>query len=74
MHREGRKMPKLKVKTNRSAAKRFKVTASGKIKRFSGGHSHLNAKKNRKRMRRLVSGKIVDSTEAKRIKSYIPYK
>jgi large subunit ribosomal protein L35 len=67
-------MPKLKVKSNRSAAKRFRVTASGKIKRSSGGHSHLNAKKSRKRMRRLVSSKIVEGSEAKRIRSYIPYK
>ena len=67
-------MPKLKIKTNRSAAKRFRVTASGKIKRSSGGHSHLNAKKNRKRMRRLVSSKIVEGAEARRIRSYIPYK
>lgn len=67
-------MPKQKVKTNRSAAKRFRVTASGKIKRSSGGHSHLNAKKGRKRMRRLVSTKIEEGGEARRIRSYIPYK
>lgn len=64
-------MPKLKVKTNRSAAKRFRVTASGKIKRASGGKSHSNAKKGRKRMRRLGSAKIEEGAAAKRIRSYI---
>lgn len=67
-------MPKQKVKTNRSAAKRFRVTASGKIKRSSGGKSHSNAKKGRKRMRRLGFAKIEEGAEARRIKSYIPYK
>lgn len=67
-------MPKTKMKTNRSAAKRFSVTGSGKIKRFRGGGSHLNVKKNRKRVRRLKSPEIVEGKEAKRIKSYIPYK
>ncbi len=64
-------MPKLKMKSNRSAAKRFRVTASGKIKRARGGGSHLNIKKNRKRMRRLKSADYVSGGEAKRIKSYI---
>ena len=67
-------MPKQKVKTNRGAAKRFKVTASGKIKRHHGGHSHSNEKKGRKRMRRLVSASYEVGGEARRIRSYIPYK
>lgn len=64
-------MPRQKVKTNRSAAKRFKVTGSGKVKRWSGGKSHSNAKKGRKRMRRLGSAKIEEGAAAKRIRSYI---
>ena len=67
-------MPKLKVKTNRSAAKRFRVTASGKVKRNRGGGSHLNIKKNRKRVRRLKSPDYLEGSEAKRIKTYVPYK
>lgn len=67
-------MPKMKVKTNRGAAKRFKVTGSGKIKRYHGGKSHSNAKKGRKRMRRLVSPDFIEGTAALRIRSYIPYK
>ena len=39
-----------KMKTNRSAAKRFTTTGTGKVKRFRGGKSHTNIKKNSKRM------------------------
>ncbi|MEQ9618172.1 MAG: 50S ribosomal protein L35 [Deltaproteobacteria bacterium] len=67
-------MPKLKVKTNRSAAKRFRVTAGGKVKRNRGGGSHLNIKKNRKRVRRLKSPDFLEGAAAKRIKTYVPYK
>ena len=66
-------MGKLKMKSNRSAAKRFKLTGSGKIKRSSGGKSHLNAKKSRKRKRRLLNPDIIEGTKAIRIKKYLPY-
>jgi large subunit ribosomal protein L35 len=67
-------MPKIKVKTNRSAAKRFKLTGSGKVKRARGGGSHLNAKKSRKRKRRLNTPEFLDGNAARRIKTYVPYK
>lgn len=67
-------MPKQKMKSNRSAAKRFRFTASGKVKRARGGGSHLNIKKNRKRMRRLKSPDYLEGAEAKRIRLYVPYK
>ncbi|MEM7007739.1 MAG: 50S ribosomal protein L35 [Thermodesulfobacteriota bacterium] len=60
-----------KMKSNRSAAKRFKVTGSGKIKRARGGGHHLNVKKSRKRKRRLNDPKFLSGDVAKRIKSYI---
>ncbi|MFP4147849.1 MAG: 50S ribosomal protein L35 [Halorhodospira sp.] len=44
-------MPKLK--TNRGAAKRFKVKASGRITRARSNHSHILTKKDPKRKRRL---------------------
>jgi len=66
------KMPK--IKTNRSAAKRFyKVTATGKVKRARGGKSHSNEKKGKKRMRRLRSGDYVEGAEARRIRKVVPY-
>ncbi len=66
-------MGKIKVKTNRSAAKRFKLTGSGKIKRASGGKSHLNVTKSRKRKRRLLNPDIIEGTRAIRIRKYVPY-
>lgn len=66
-------MAKIKVKTNRGAAKRFKVTASGKVIRNRSGKSHLNVKKSRKRKRRLISPDYIEGAAAKRIKKLIPY-
>lgn len=60
-----------KMKTNRSAAKRFKLTGTGKIKRARGGGHHLNVKKSRKRQRRLNDTEFLSGAVAKRIKSYI---
>ena len=42
-----------KMKTNRSAAKRFKVTGKGKVKRRQANKSHILTKKDAKRKRRL---------------------
>lgn len=66
-------MAKIKMKTNRGAAKRFKVTASGKVRRNRSGKSHLNVKKSRKRKRRLISPAYIEGASAKRIKKIIPY-
>ncbi|NIP29224.1 MAG: 50S ribosomal protein L35 [Candidatus Dadabacteria bacterium] len=66
-------MAKIKMKTNRSAAKRFSVSGTGKIKRNRGGKSHINVKKNSKRMRRLLSPEYLEGNAAKKIKTYVPY-
>ena len=65
-------MAKNKLKTNRSAAKRFGVTGTGKVKRNNGGKSHLNVKKSSKRLRRLRKKVYIEGAAAKKIKSYIP--
>jgi large subunit ribosomal protein L35 len=63
-----------KIKTNRSAAKRFyKVTATGKVKRARGGKSHLNVKKSTKRKRKLRSADYLEKAEARRVKKVVPY-
>ena len=62
-----------KMKTNRSAAKRFSVTGTGKVRRNKGGKSHINVKKNAKRMRRLLSPDYLEGNAAKKIKTYVPY-
>jgi large subunit ribosomal protein L35 len=64
-HRE-KTMPKLK--TSRSARKRFVFTASGKIRRRRSGHGHLLTKKNRARKRRLRTAAPVSKGDEKRLR------
>jgi large subunit ribosomal protein L35 len=64
-------MPKLK--THRGAAKRFTLTASGKVKRSKAFASHILTKKTTKRKRNLRKSTLVDSANYKAIKKLIPY-
>lgn len=57
-----------KMKTHRGAAKRFKKTASGKLKRGSAFTSHILTKKSPKRKRQLRKGGLVAKADEKRIK------
>jgi large subunit ribosomal protein L35 len=61
-----------KAKTSRSAAKRFKKTATGKLKRGKSGSSHKFTSKTRKRKRRLRKADVVASVDAKRMKRLLP--
>jgi large subunit ribosomal protein L35 len=61
-----------KMKTNRAAAKRFKLTGSGRVKRSKGGGNHGMQEKSRKRLRRLRKNDMVDKTFEKRIKLLLP--
>lgn len=63
-----------KIKTNRGAAKRFRKTASGKLKRGSAFTSHILTKKTTKRKRQLRSSGYVAEADAPMIKRLIPYK
>ncbi len=60
-----------KMKSNRGAAKRFRVTASGKIKRHSSHHSHILTKKSSKRKRNLRKESLVSEADAPRVKKMI---
>lgn len=62
-----------KVKTNRSAAKRFTKTGSGKFARFKANSSHLLNGKSPKRKMGLRQGTLVDDTNVKAIKKMLPY-
>ncbi len=61
-----------KMKTHSGAAKRFKKTGGGKIKRYQAFASHLLGKKNAKRKRRLRKSTIVKPADYKRVKQLIP--
>jgi large subunit ribosomal protein L35 len=64
-------MPKLK--THSGAAKRFKKTAGGKIKRGHAFARHILTSKPTKRKRHLDTGTLVDKADAHKIKRMIPY-
>lgn len=58
----------MKLKTNRSAAKRFKVTGNGKIRMRHSFHSHILTKKSQKRKKRLSKWVTLSTADAKRVK------
>ena len=55
-----------KQKTNRAAAKRFKVTGTGKVVRYSAGKRHGMIGKRRSRKRRLLGSTVVDGADQAR--------
>jgi large subunit ribosomal protein L35 len=63
-----------KMKTHRGAAKRFKKTGSGKLKRSHAYTSHLFANKSTKQKRKLRKSAIVHSGDFKRIRAMLTYK
>ena len=63
-----------KIKTHRGAAKRFKLTASGKVKRGSAYRSHILNKKSTKRKRGLRKIAYASPANEAVIKKLIPYK
>jgi len=63
-----------KMKTNRAVAKRFKVTASGKIKRHKSNTGHCTKEqKKSKRVRGLRKATLVDKTMQANYRRVIPY-
>ncbi len=62
-----------KMKTNRSAAKRFKVTGTGKLKRNKAYKSHMLSKKSPKVKRNLRKSTITDASNVKNMKKILPY-
>jgi large subunit ribosomal protein L35 len=64
-------MPKLK--TNRGAAKRFKITGKRKIKRYKAYASHLLTSKTTKRKRGLRKSVLVNKRDIKNIMKLLPY-
>lgn len=62
-----------KIKTHRGAAKRFKVTGTGKIKRSKAYKSHILTGKPSKRTRKLRTATLVSKAEYSNIKKLLPY-
>ena len=62
-----------KMKTSRAAAKRFKLTGTGKLKRAKAYTSHILTKKSTKRKRNLRQAAMTDATNVKNMKKILPY-
>lgn len=65
---------KQKMKTSRAAAKRFKVTGTGKLVRNKAYKRHILAKKSTKRKRNLRHSTVIDKTNEKNMKLIMPYR
>ena len=61
------------MKTSRSAAKRFKVTGTGKLKRFKAYKRHILTKKSSKTKRNLRHATMTDESNVKNMKKILPY-
>ena len=61
------------IKTKKSVAKRFKITATGKVMRMHAGKRHLLASKSPKRRRRLGASAVVPPTDAHRVIKSLPF-
>lgn len=66
-------MAKFKLKTKKEAAKRFKMTATGKLVRNKANKSHILTKKSTKRKRGLRKDIVTDQTNVKTMKKILPY-
>jgi len=62
-----------KMKTKKTAAKRFKISGSGRVRRPKGGGNHGMQEKSRKRLRRLRNNDMVHKSLQKHIKRMLPY-
>ena len=61
----------MKLKTRRAAAKRFKLTGTGSIRRRRSHHSHILTKKSSKRKRKLRTGAAVSAAEKVRVRKML---
>lgn len=62
-----------KMKTNKAASKRFRVSGTGRVKRPKAGGNHGMQEKSRKRLRRLRKNDMVHETMEKHVKRLLPY-
>ncbi len=61
------------IKTRKSVAKRFKISATGKVLRMRAGKRHLLQTKKPKRRRRLGTALLVDPTDVYRVTQNLPF-
>ncbi len=64
---------KVKLKTKKSATKRFKITKNGKVLTNKMGRRHILTKKNAKRKRRLGKHGLLSQSEVTKVARMLPY-
>lgn len=62
-----------KMKTSKTAKKRFRVSGKGRVRRPKAGGNHGLINKSRKRLRRLRNNDMINITHEKKIKRLLPY-
>lgn len=62
-----------KLKTHRGAAKRFRVTSTGRVKRSQAFKRHILTKKTRKRKRHLDQETMISPADQRRVRKMLPY-
>jgi len=62
-----------KMKTNRGAAKRFKATGGGRIRRSKAFSSHILTKKSTKRKRNLRQSALIHASDERAVRRMLPY-
>ncbi|MCP4230805.1 MAG: 50S ribosomal protein L35 [bacterium] len=62
-----------KMKSNRAAAKRFKRTGKGRVKRYRAYSGHLREAKSPKRLRKLRKSTLLDKTNEEQVRVLLPY-
>jgi large subunit ribosomal protein L35 len=67
------KNKKMKLKTHRGAAKRFKITSGGKVMRMHSGKRHLLGTKKPRRMRKLGKAVEVSPADVPNVRRALPY-
>ena len=68
-----KKNTKMKAKTHRGAAKRFKITSTGKVMRWRSGKRHLLGTKKPRRMRNLLNNVEVNPADVHNVRLALPY-
>ena len=63
----------MKLKTHKGAAKRFKITATGKVKRHHSFARHILTKKSAKRKRHLSKAAILTAADSPSVRKMLPY-
>jgi large subunit ribosomal protein L35 len=66
-------LPKMKLKTHKGAAKRFKLTAGGKVMSGHAGARHILTSKTRKRKRKLGQSSVIADADVHHVKAMLPY-